>query len=79
MKITKEHYSILKSKIAELPRNEVLKHKSLQLGKDIDKRFRWDLFHKASLSRFAVTELYHYVNDDHIDTALKNIIKELEF
>lgn len=39
-----------------------------------DMRFRWDCLH---ISRFDVCSLYAYLNDSHIDTALKRIVKEL--
>lgn len=42
--------------------------------KDLDKRYRWDLFYIASLP---VQELYAYLNDDHIDTALRKLVKPL--
>jgi len=77
MKIKPEHYSYIKHAIDALPKDKVAQHKAKELGKDKAKRFRWDLFHAARLSRFASDELYGYLNDDHIDTALKGIVKEL--
>lgn len=41
-----------------------------------DKRIRWDYFHaagKPALS-FLCTHLYTYMNDTHMDTALKAIV-----
>ena len=38
-------------------------------------RFRWDCLYA---SQFAVCRLYGYLNDSHIDTALRNIIKGIE-
>ncbi len=78
MKITTEHYNTLKLGIANLDREKVLAHKALELGKDKAMRFRWDLFHAAKLSHFASDNLYSYLGDNHIDTALKSIVKELE-
>lgn len=46
-------------------------------SKDIEKRLRWDCLYAAGLTPFICDNLYSYLNDDHIDTALKNIIKEL--
>jgi hypothetical protein len=85
MKIKSEHYSHLKAEIEKLvkfkSKNAVLAYKeSLKTDdriKDLDKRFRWDLFKAACLVRFTCENLYNYLNDDHIDTALKSIIKEL--
>lgn len=44
---------------------------------DIEKRLRWDAFHS---SRYAgiLSDLYAYVDDTHIDTALRSIMREIE-
>jgi len=34
-------------------------------------RYRWDILHA---SRFDTRQLYSYLNDDHIDTALRSIL-----
>jgi hypothetical protein len=39
-----------------------------------DMRFRWDCLH---ISRFDVSRLYAYLNDSHIDTALRHVVNEL--
>ena len=78
MKMSIEHYNYIKNQINNLEREKVIAHKNLKLGKDIDKRFRWDLFQAAKLSHFACDHLYSYLNDNHIDTALKQVVKELE-
>jgi hypothetical protein len=44
--------------------------------KDINVRFRWDILHA---SRFNICSLYLYMNDTHIDTALKAIMKEIGY
>lgn len=48
--------------------------------KDINTRFRWDMFHRAmKTDKFQLQdELYEYLNDDHIDTALKKIVADIE-
>ena len=79
MKMTKEHYQHIKTAIEAIPRELALEHKSKELGKDKAMRFRWDMFIAAKLSAFASDELYQYLNDDHIDTALKSVIKELNY
>ena len=78
MKMSIEHYNIIKNQINNLDREKVVAHKNLKLGKDIAKRFRWDLFHAAKLSQFACDHLYSYLNDNHIETALKQVIKDLK-
>jgi len=44
------------------------------IGEDPRKRFRWDLLHA---SQFDVCSLYHYLNDTHIDTAMRRIVSSL--
>jgi hypothetical protein len=46
--------------------------------KDLDKRYRWDLFSVATHGRHDVTEtLYAYLDDNHLDTALRSIVAPL--
>ena len=54
--------------------------------KDMNKRYRWDLFfigeghrrpHEPTV-KWMCDVLYTYLNDDHIDTALRSIVKPLE-
>lgn len=47
--------------------------------KNLDMRYRWDLFYAAIPSCNKLTDnLYSYLTDDHIDTALKAIVKPLD-
>lgn len=43
-----------------------------------DKRYRWDLLRHTVLLSWVCSELYPYLNDDHIDSALKSLVKPLE-
>ena len=46
---------------------------------DIDKRFRWDLFHASDPQCVVLRTLYDAgYHDAHIDTALKSIVPALE-
>jgi len=80
MKIKPEHYNHIKQAIDAIPEKLKQSHfESLKLDdrvKDIGKRFRWDCFNYAGLTTFACDTLYSYMNDTHIDTALKSIVKE---
>lgn len=88
MKITKEHFNHLQASINEIlakyndngqlvaeyeqglfPRSE--KTTSLQ------RRFCFDLLFGAGLNKFVCDELYPYLNDDHIYTALKAIAPKI--
>lgn len=46
--------------------------------KDWRKRYRWDLAHAAGLTPWFCAVLYSYLNDTHIDTALRHIMQERE-
>lgn len=50
------------------------------IGKDTDKRFRWDALSAArNYGGPSATDLYKQegINDDHIDTALRRAVKEV--
>ena len=88
MKITKEHFDHLQVSI-----NEILTkyndHGQLvaeyehglfsrsEKTKDLQRRFCADLLYGAGLNGFVCKELYPYLNDDHIYTALKAIAPTL--
>lgn len=40
------------------------------------KRYRWDVLWYAKQTEFVCNTLYKYMNDDHIDTALREIFKQ---
>ncbi len=89
MKITKQDYSTLKGIIeAELNNRgqtiDALRTYKASLSsnpkvKDINKRFRWDLFNIAGKPALDLccNTLYKYMNDDHLDSALKQIVKDI--
>lgn len=87
MKITATHFEILRAAISALDtpenRQQYLDGKFSNSDKvrDLDTRYRFDLFHFAQLGgRFSTSymrELYHYLNDDHIATALGKIVPTL--
>ena len=81
MKIKPEHYEFMKAEIKKVPckvseHREYLKNNAK--FKDLETRLAWDFFHAAKLDKFATDNLYQYCNDDHINTAVKKIIKEIE-
>ena len=82
MKMTSEHYSYLKAQIAPIALriNPMDYRKQIVAegrSKDPDKRVRWDYLWAAKISSWLVDNLYSYLNDDHIDTALKAIMRDL--
>lgn len=91
MKMKTEHYKNIKRKIQALGSNEKLlevlqryleRDKSIpriEQAKNLNMRFRWDILHHVFHNDFdfITKTLYSYLHDDHIDTALKAIIKEI--
>lgn len=81
MKMTTEHYNQLQSAIVA-KHNAMLKDHAqdysfyLNAGHSA-KRHAWDLLHAAGMTPFVCDTLYKYLNDDHINTALAKIHKEL--
>jgi len=81
MKILPEDYEYMKERIEKVWRYREEVKKSIKNDsrvKDFDRRFRWDMFHLAHLTPFVVSKVYKYADDNHIDTALKKIMAELE-
>jgi len=83
MKIEKQHFDHIKSSIAAVWTQE--KHDNhrqfvINEGKarDIEMRLRWDWMRYAGLSPWICDNLYGYMNDTHIDTALRKVMKEME-
>jgi|688.fasta_scaffold746220_1 hypothetical protein len=86
MKMQRFHYTILLTMIASLPRDKVLAHKAQNLGVNKTKRFIWDLFYSAmrntplNFNKFAISDrLYDYLDDTHIETAMRKIAKQLDY
>lgn len=80
MKILPEHYQWLldscRPLAARIPAHREFIRKEGR-AKDIEKRLRWDLFYSATRA-VGFPNFYSYLNDDHIDTALRAIMKEIE-
>ncbi len=79
MKIKPEHYKHIRDTIAANVNMPELYDSILADGiyKDFGKRYRWDCLYKAGLTTWVCDNLYSYMDDDHLDTALKAIVKEL--
>lgn len=80
MKITDEHYDYLYAAIKQLD-SKLATHKEYLIKegkcKDIDKRLRWDALYASVSSKWICDHLYTYLNDVHIDTALRHIMQDL--
>lgn len=81
MKITNQDYQKLKSFIeshkGEIEQWRIFIYQNRKV-KDFEMALRWELYHQFVKDREFTDSLYKYLNDSHIDTALKQIMKELE-
>jgi len=74
MKMTKNHYTALQELI-----NQVINHHPTILQEYQNRnlsmmRYRWDLYHAATIHNRELThEIYQYLDDNNIDTALRSI------
>ena len=77
MKMKQEHYTYLKAKLEHLA-EKIDTHRKWLIAdgtaKDIEMRLRWDLLYAAKIDTFICDKLYPYLNDSHIDTALRKIM-----
>ena len=91
MKITPEHYAFIKAAIQNkftvslvndhrtFIENEWKRENYKFNEENVEKRLRWDLLWLSVTSAWICANIYKYAADPHIDTALKQIVKELEF
>ena len=80
MKIQPAHYAHMLNEIKAIaPKFAAHRELLIQEGKakDIEKRLRWDALYAAMSSRWVCENLYPYMDDTHIDTALRAIMKEI--
>ena len=86
MKIKQQHFQHLKTEIEavlskysglveEYETGQFARSESV---KDLQKRFCFDLLFGAGLSRWVSDNLYSYMNDQHLYTALKAICPTIE-
>jgi hypothetical protein len=81
MKITPAHYAHMKQAMSAVADRIPAIRDAIAADprvRDADKRLRWDLFNDAGLTRWLCDNVYSYANDDHVDTALRAIMKEIE-
>ena len=81
MKMTLDHYHRLKDAMtpnlqyAPQYRDFIVKEGK---AKDIEKRLRWDLLYNSIDSQWICDNLYPYLDDTHIDTALRFIMQDYQ-
>jgi hypothetical protein len=77
MKMTADHYAHISQSldgIRPLILQAAPEYKAAGLS---DKRLRWDALYKCGLTSWICDNLYSYLNDDHIDTALRAYFKQI--
>ena len=86
MKIKSEHYDHMVKEINRfiyVYMDEIPRHIKtvIHFGKyqNLKKRIRWDICTSAGLLDFITGTLYVYLNDTHIDTALRSIMADYDF
>lgn len=89
MKIKAEHLEILRASIVPLDTPERRARylagdfKNAEAVKDLDRRYRWDLLWSFRTSAgytkdgVSILDLYLYLNDVHMDTALRSLVPPL--
>jgi len=83
LKIHPEHYEVIKARFKELhdqiePSSFAYWRKEYENEGLSEKRFVWDLWWASGLSEFACDVLYEYMHDNHIYSAVRRIVKEIE-
>jgi hypothetical protein len=74
MKMTKEHFAYIRTAICRdgfAPTLPDYKARGLSA-----KRYRWDMLYRAGLSKWICDNLYPYLNDEHIDTAMRSLFPD---
>ena len=86
MKMTAEHYETIKAAMQTIPVVDILAHRDYIIAEgkaqDVDKRLRWDCLYATKIKLgdgrgCSGLPVYAYLHDSHIDTALKQIMKDL--
>jgi len=73
MKIKPENFNKLKNAIEGiLTKNPNMLQHYQELGYST-MRYRWDLYHAVNINNYMGANLYKYLNDDNIDSALRKI------
>ena len=75
MKIKPEHLEVIREAIK--PHNNDFHRSRYKAAGHSDMRYRWDLARHAGLIPFFCDTLYKYMNDSHIDTALRKLVAPL--
>ena len=73
MKIQPEHFAHMKTEIEKTMLHFPVAQYRAENPTFSDKRIRWDYWRAAGLLTWTCDTLYKYLNDEHIDSALRSI------
>ena len=80
MKVKPEHYEHMRDAIQAVAHRIPATKEAIASDsrvKDAAKRLRWDMCYMAGLNKWICDNLYSYMDDTHIDTALRRIMSEI--
>lgn len=79
MKMTKKHYNEILNRFKALDKKHDLQavYKQYKNNDLSDKRFAWDMFRAVGGIEFTTGTLYAYLEDVHINTALRKCLKDI--
>ncbi len=79
MKVSQEQYEHIRDAVSGVvSKNGPEKIAAFRATQTTERQFRWNLLWAAGISAWIASELQdHGVKDDHIDTALRKVMKEL--
>ena len=82
MKISPNHYQHMKAAIAAIATPvKIAAHRKFIVNEgkaqDVEKRLRWDMSYYSGLTPYICDNVYSYADDTHVDTALRQIMREL--
>lgn len=84
MKVSPEHFAIMKAAIEPVDKEEYRERyrkrdiPRAESVKDINKRYRWDLYYAAARITGSLPDSTNGYNMSHIDTALRKIVPNIE-
>ena len=81
MKMKPEHFAQLAAAVQVVRQNNPGVSAATYAAKGLtEKRYRWDLLYACKIDgrsgNLWICDLYSYLNDDHIDTALRAVVKK---
>ena len=73
MKMKDDHFNYMKQQVNKVLNDNPDLYAQYKKAGLSDMRFNWDLLYRANLNKWICDTLYDYLNDTHIDTAIRKI------